>query len=509
MDITGDLLIGYGAVARSDRPLHGVDPATGEALEPGYVVAGADYVARAANLAWTAFPVYRRMPHGARADFLAAIAQNILDLDTQLVDRAVAETGLSATRIETERTRTVFQLRLFADVVRQGEFLDRRIDPPLPHRQPIPKPDLRLRQIPLGPVAVFGSSNFPLAFSAAGGDTVSALAAGCPVVVKGHPAHPGTGELVARAVLKAAKDCGMPEGVFSLLTGGIDTGTALVAHPHIKAVGFTGSRGGGLALGAIAARRPEPIPVFAEMSSVNPVFLLPAALANRSDEIARGYVASVTLGAGQFCTNPGLVLAVDAPDLERFLTTVAEVMAGVPAAPMLTANIHAVFKKGVDALSAHPDVARVAIGAEASGPTRSPPEIFVTTAQAFRADPHLGDEVFGASSLVIRCVDLADMQSLLESLEGQLTATLHLDDADLPLAEALLPVLEEKAGRVIVNGWPTNVEVSPAMVHGGPYPATSDSRTTSVGTMAIRRFLRPVSYQNFPESLLPADLRSA
>ena len=509
MDITGDLLIGYDAVARSDRPLHGVDPATGEALEPGYVVAEAEDVGRAADLAWAAFPVYRRISLDARADFLAAIGQNILDLGAQLVDRAVAETGLTATRIETERTRTVFQLRLFAEVVRQGEFLDRRIDPSLPHRQPIPKPDLRLRQIPLGPVAVFGSSNFPLAFSAAGGDTVSALAAGCPVVVKGHPAHPGTGELVARAVLKAAKDCGMPEGVFSLLTGGIDTGTALVAHPHIKAVGFTGSRGGGLALGAIAARRAEPIPVFAEMSSVNPVLLLPAALANRSDEIARGYVASVTLGAGQFCTNPGIVLAVDGPDLERFLTTVGEVMAGVPAAPMLTANIHAVFKKGVDALSVHPSVARIAIGAESSGPTRSPAEIFVTTAQAFRADPHLGDEVFGASSLVIRCVDLAEMQDLLESLEGQLTATFHLDDADLPVAQALLPVLEEKVGRVIVNGWPTNVEVSPAMVHGGPYPATSDSRTTSVGTMAIRRFLRPVCYQNFPSSLLPAELRSA
>jgi alpha-ketoglutaric semialdehyde dehydrogenase len=509
MDITGDLLIGFDAVTRAERPLHGIDPATGETLDPGYVVADASDVARAADLAWAAYPVYRGLSLDRRADFLAAIAQNILDLGPQLVERAVAETGLTATRIETERTRTVFQLRLYADVVRQSEFLDRRIDPPLPHRQPIPKPDLRLRQIPLGPVAVFGSSNFPLAFSAAGGDTVSALAAGCPVVVKGHPAHPGTGELVARAVLKAAQDCGMPEGVYSLLTGGIDTGTALVAHPHIKAVGFTGSRGGGLALAAIAAKRPEPIPVYAEMSSINPVLLLPSALTNRSEELARGYVASVTLGSGQFCTNPGIVLAVDGPDLDRFLATVGEVMAQVPAAPMLTANIHAVFKKGVDALSAHPDVTRVAIGAVSDGPTRSPAEIFVTTAEAFRADPHLADEVFGASSLVIRCTDLAEVQSLLEGLEGQLTATLHLDDADLSIAEGFLPVLEDKVGRIIVNGWPTNVEVSPAMVHGGPYPATSDSRTTSVGTMAIRRFLRPVSYQNFPQSLLPVDLRTA
>ena len=508
MDITGDLLIGYGAVARSERPLHAVDPGTGRTLEPGYVVAGADDVAAAADLAWAAYPVYRALSLEARADFLAAIAQNILDLGSQLVERAVAETGLTGGRIEVERTRTVFQLRLFADVVRRGEFLDLRFDPALPHRQPIPKPDLRLRQISLGPVAVFGSSNFPLAFSAAGGDTVSALAAGCPVVVKGHPAHPGTGELVARAVLKAAQDCGMPEGVFSLLTGGIDTGTALVAHPHIKAVGFTGSRAGGLALGAIAAKRAEPIPVFAEMSSVNPVLLLPAALANRSGEIAGGYVGSVTLGSGQFCTNPGIVLAVDGPDLDRFLGEVKTALAAVPAAPMLTANIHGVFKRGIDALSGHPDVTVVGRGATSDGPTRSPAEIFTTTSKAFLADPHLGDEVFGASSLVIRCDDLADMRRVVESLDGQLTTVLFLDDADLTIAGDVLPLLELKAGRIIVNGWPTNVEVSPAMVHGGPFPATSDSRTTSVGTMAIRRFLRPVSYQNFPIGLLPQELRA-
>ena len=507
MDVTGDLLIGYQAVARPDRPLHGVDPATGATLEPGFVVATADDVETAANLAWAAYPLFRQMSLHARADFLTTIAQNILDLGPQLVDRAVAETGLTATRIETERTRTVFQLRLFAEVVRKGEFLDLRFDPELPHRLPIPKPDLRLRQIPLGPVAVFGSSNFPLAFSAAGGDTVSALAAGCPVVVKGHPAHPGTGELVARAVLDAARTCRMPEGVYSLLTGGIETGTALVAHPHIKAVGFTGSRGGGLALAAIAAKRPQPIPVYAEMSSVNPVLLLPAALANRPEDIANGYIASVTIGSGQFCTNPGILLAVDGPDLVRFLEAVSRTLSPVPAAPMLTANIHGVFKKGVEALSSHADVTTVARGAVADGPTRSPAEIFTTTAQAFMNDPHLGEEIFGASSLIVRCRDLAEIRQVLESLEGQLTATLQLDDADIGLAREFLPLLELKAGRILVNGWPTNVEVSPAMVHGGPYPATSDSRTTSVGTMAIRRFLRPVSYQNFPGQLLPEELR--
>ncbi len=507
MDITGDLLIGFKSDSRADRPLHGVNPSTLETLAPGFIIATDADVAQAADLAWEAFLAYRQISLDKRADFLTAIAQNIVDLGDTLVARAVAETGLTATRIETERTRTVFQLRLFAEVVRAGEFLDRRVDPALPHRQPIPKPELRLRQIGLGPVAVFGSSNFPLAFSSAGGDTVSALAAGCPVIIKGHPAHPGTGELVARCIIDAARSTGMPDGVISFLMGGVETGKALVSHPRIKAVGFTGSRAGGLALCALAAARPEPIPVYAEMSSVNPVLLLPAAIANRSEEIAKGYVASLTLGAGQFCTNPGIVLALDGPELDGFIAHAGAALAQVEPAPMLTDRIHATFQAGVAAIAKNPKVVAEAQSAAAQGPTRSEARIFGTTAEAFLADADLGEEIFGAASLVVRCRDVADIIAVLDHMEGQLTATLHLDDADFPLAQQLTPHLELKAGRLLVNGWPTNVEVSSAMVHGGPFPATSDSRSTSVGTMAIRRFLRPVSYQNFPTALLPDDLK--
>ena len=507
MDITGDLLIGFKSVSRAERALRGVNPSTGEAIAPDFVIADEADVAEAAELAWNAFLTYRQIGLDKRADFLAAIAHTIADLGDTLVERAVAETGLTATRIETERTRTVFQLRLFADVVRAGEFLDRRIDPALPHRQPIPKPDLRLRQIGVGPVAVFGSSNFPLAFSSAGGDTVSALAAGCPVVIKGHPAHPGTGELVARCIVEAAKSTGMPDGVISFLMGGVETGKALVSHPRIKAVGFTGSRGGGLALCALAAARPEPIPVYSEMSSVNPVLLLPAALANRAEEIAKGYVASLTLGAGQFCTNPGIVLAIDGPELDGFIAQARAALALVEPAPMLTDRIHATFQHGVDTIAKNPNVVSEAQSATPQGPNRSEARVFGTTAEAFLADADLGEEIFGAASLVVRCRDVAEIIAVLDHMEGQLTATLHLDDADITLAQSLTPHLELKAGRLLVNGWPTNVEVSPAMVHGGPFPATSDSRTTSVGTMAIRRFLRPISYQNFPTALLPNELR--
>jgi NADP-dependent aldehyde dehydrogenase len=507
MDITGDLLIGQAQVGHDPRPITANNPATNTPLSPAFVEASADDVNRAAELAWSAFDAYRSAGYETRATFLETIATNILGLGTALIERAVDETGLTATRIETERTRTVFQLRLFAEVVRTGQFLDSRIDHALPHRQPIPKPDLRLRQIPLGPVAVFGSSNFPLAFSVAGGDTVSALAAGCPVVVKGHPAHPGTSELVGRAVQAAVKQCGLPEGTFSLLTGGVDTGVFLVKHPRIKAVGFTGSRGGGLALSALAAARPEPIPVYAEMSSINPVYLLPQALKVRAEAIADAFVASLTLGAGQFCTNPGLVLGLAGPDLDRFMAQAEQTLTATLAAPMLTSGIHAAFDRGLNTLLQHDGVETLARGISDGGANRTAGAIFATDAETFLADPVLSHEVFGASSLVIRCRDLAQMRDVSEQIEGQLTATLQIEPEDAEDARPLLPVLERTVGRIIVNGWPTNVEVSPAMVHGGPYPATSDSRTTSVGTMAIRRFLRPVCYQNFPAELLPAELR--
>ncbi|MBV9748300.1 MAG: aldehyde dehydrogenase (NADP(+)), partial [Acetobacteraceae bacterium] len=349
----------------------------------------------------------------------------------------------------------------------------------------------------------------PLAFSVAGGDTASALAAGCPVVVKAHPAHPGTSELVGRAVRDAVAACSLHEGVFSLLFGtGNWLGEALVQDPRIKAVGFTGSRGGGLALTRIAEQRPEPIPVFAEMSSINPVILLPGALARRATEIGRGFVASLTMGAGQFCTNPGLVLALqDAPGLDGFVQAAREALGVAPAATMLTQGIFQAYQGGVERLAARPGIEALARGQVGSGANHGQSALFATDAEGFLADESLREEIFGASSLLVRCRGLDAMRDLLERQEGQLTVTLQMDDADLDAARALLPTLERKAGRVLVNGWPTGVEVAHAMVHGGPFPATSDGRSTSVGSLAIRRFLRPVCYQSLPDALLPPALR--
>ncbi len=508
MPIHGEMLIGATALRGGDTEFHAVDPATGERLEPAFGGGGAAEVARACALAWGAFDAYRETGLEGRARFLATVAQNILDLGDDLIRRAMAESGLPRARLEGERGRTVGQLRLFAQVVREGSWLEARIDPAQPDRQPLPRSDLRQRHIPLGPVAVFGASNFPLAFSVAGSDTASALAAGCPVVVKAHSAHPGTSELVGRAVQAAVAACGLPEGVFSLLFGsGSRIGTALVADPRIKAVGFTGSRRGGVALMEVAAARPEPIPVYAEMSSINPVFLMPAALAARAEALGKAFVGSLTMGAGQFCTNPGILLAVDGPGLERFLAAAIEALGGSAAATMLTPGIHAAYDEGVARLAGNGAVTMLARGTACSGPHQCQGALFATTAEAFLADPALQEEVFGAASLVIRCPDVATLRTVAERLEGQLTATLQMDPDDTAAVRPLMPVLERKAGRILANGWPTGVEVCHAMVHGGPFPATSDSRSTSVGTLAIRRFLRPVCYQDIPTTLLPEALR--
>ncbi|MFD1623562.1 aldehyde dehydrogenase (NADP(+)) [Azospirillum griseum] len=508
MTIRGEMLIGATALRGTDTVFHAIDPSTGTALEPGFGGGGSAEVERACALAWDAFDAFRDTGLEARAAFLEAIADGIMAIGDELIQRAMAETGLPRPRLEGERGRTVGQLRLFARTVREGSWLDARIDPAQPDRAPLPRADLRQRHIALGPVAVFGASNFPLAFSVAGGDTASALAAGCPVVVKAHSAHPGTSELIGRAVQAAVAACGLPEGVFSLLFGsGNRVGTALVADPRIKAVGFTGSRTGGVALMKVAAARPEPIPVYAEMSSINPVILLPAALAARAEALGTGFVGSLTMGAGQFCTNPGLVLAIDGPDLDRFLDAAATAVGGAAPATMLTPGIHAAFTGGVARLSGNAAVTTRARGPETSGPHQCRAGLFTTSADAFLDDPALHEEIFGAASLVIRCAGSQALRAVLERLEGQLTATLHMDGADAEAARALLPVLERKAGRILANGWPTGVEVCEAMVHGGPFPATSDSRTTSVGTLAIRRFLRPVCYQDLPDALLPEALR--
>ncbi|GGZ34367.1 aldehyde dehydrogenase (NADP(+)) [Asticcacaulis endophyticus] len=505
--LTGDLLIGARTIARPERQPWAVNSATGEVLEPRFVETSSADVDQAAELAWQAFGVFRRTSPDVRSQFLLLIAQKLVALGDELIDRVHLETAIPKVRVVLERDRTVFQLRFFAHVVREEQFLDYTIDPARPERLPFPKPDLRLRQVALGPVAVFGSSNFPLAFSVAGGDTASALAAGCPVIVKGHPAHPGTSEMVGRAIQAAVAELNLPEGVFSLLTGGIDAGVALVKHPRIKAVGFTGSRGGGMALVGLAAARPEPIPVYAEMSSVNPVYLLPAALEARAEQMGEDYVASLTVSGGQLCTNPGIVIALQSPALDRFVASASATLGQVKAMPMLTAGIHANYANGLAAFAEHADVVLEARGIETGKINCTPGAIFSTTAKAFLNDPALSHEVFGASSIIVRCDNVDEMMQVTESLEGHLVGTLHLEPGDTEMARTVMEVLELKVGRLVVNGWPTGVEVSPAMVHGGPFPATSDSRSTSVGTSAIRRFLRPVSYQNVPQTLLPDGLK--
>ena len=507
--IDGSILIGAEA-RQSDTRFTSVDPATGEALRPDFSSAGPEAVDAACALAEAAFPTYAAITPERRGAFLDAAAQAILDIGDELIVRAMQESGLPRARLEGERARTVGQLRLFASVVRQGDWLDATIDPALPDRQPLPRPDLRRMNLPLGPVAVFGASNFPLAFSVAGGDTASALAAGCPVVVKGHPAHPGTGELVARAIAAAVASSSLPAGVFSYLPGETNAlGAALVADPRVKAVGFTGSRGGGLALVRIAAARAEPIPVYAEMSSINPVILFPAALAARGPVLAEAFVASLTMGAGQFCTNPGLVIGLDGPDLDAFVAAAGKVLEGSKSSTMLTPGIHAAFEKGVGALAGHDAVRTVARGCAGDGANQAVGALFETSAEQFLADSALGNEVFGASSIVVRCRDTAELAKVVTGLEGQLTATIQIDPADEPAAAEILPLLAQRVGRILANGWPTGVEVAHAMVHGGPFPATSDSRTTSVGSKAIERFLRPVCFQNLPASLIPAAIGDA
>jgi alpha-ketoglutaric semialdehyde dehydrogenase len=507
MQIHGEMLIGGSAVRGAKGTLRAFDPVHNTEIEPAFGAGGAEDVARACELAASAFDAYRQAPLETRARFLEAIAGNIVAPGDALIERAHVESALPKARLEGERGRTVGQLKLFATLVREGRWLTATLDSALPERKPLPRSDLRLQKVPVGPVAVFGASNFPLAFSVAGGDTASALAAGCPVVVKAHPAHLGTSELVGRAIQKAVADCGLPEGVFSLVIGaGNETGEALVKHPAIKSVGFTGSRRGGLALVEIASKRREPIPVFAEMSSVNPFFVLPGALAKRAVALANSFVDSVTLGVGQFCTNPGLVLVLEGVNTRTFIDAAAQALAKKDAQTMLTAGIASAYRSGVTQRGEQTGVQSVAQGAATEASCAALPVLFETTAAQFLATPQLEDEIFGPSSLIVTCTDVEEMIRVAEHLEGQLTATLQLEPEDYALARQLLPTLERKVGRILANGFPTGVEVSYAMVHGGPFPATSDARATSVGATAIERFLRPVCYQDLPPELLPEAL---
>ena len=509
MALTGEMLIGSHSVKGTAGSMRATNPATCTLLEPEFFGGTVKDVDAACALAEAAFDPFRATSLVQRAVFLEAIATGILDLGDELVERVMAESGLPRPRIEGERGRTVGQLRLFAALTREGRWLSATIDPALPERKPLPRADLRARMIPVGPVAVFGASNFPLAFSVAGGDTASALAAGCPVVAKSHPAHPGTSELIARVIQKAVADCDLPEGVFSLLIDDADNSVsqALVQHPCIMAVGFTGSRRVGRILVALAASREVPIPVYAEMSSINPVFLLPSALSERADAIGQGLIDSVSLGTGQFCTKPGIVIGVAGPAFDRFRTAALAAVQAKPATMMLTPGIHRAYGHGTERWANDPGVHSLAHGGEpapigCAGQTM----LFVTSGHYFLHYPNLLEEVFGPASLLVECSSEDEMIAVAKHIDGQLTATLHLAEGDAALAKKLLPTLERKAGRILCNGFPTGVEVTHAMVHGGPFPATSDSRVTSVGSMAIDRFVRPVCYQDFPGALLPAAL---
>lgn len=509
IEITGEMLIGARSVRGKQGVVQATDPATRNVLGPDFGGGSAKDVDDACVLAMRAFDAYRATSLEQRACFLEAIAQGILDLGDLLVERVMSESGLPRGRVEGERGRTVGQLKLFAALVREGRWLNVTLDSALPERKPLARPDLRTRKIPLGPVAVFGASNFPLAFSVAGGDTASALAAGCPVVAKSHPSHLGTSELVGRVIQKAIADSGLPEGVFSLLIGdGNAVGEALVAHRAIQAVGFTGSRRGGRALVAIAAAREVPIPVFAEMSSINPVFVLPGAAAQRAETIAQGLIDSVTLGTGQFCTKPGIVIGIEGADFDRFQHAAEAAIKAKAATTMLNSGIQSAYEHGTAQWAGEDKVAKLASGAASAAATCSgQPMLFATKAHHFLATPALMEEVFGPATLLIACKDPEELVAVAEHLSGQLTATVHLVEEDTELARRLLPVLERKAGRILANGFPTGVEVSYAMVHGGPSPATSDSRVTSVGAMAIERWLRPVCYQDIPSALLPEPLQ--
>ncbi len=532
MHISGANLVNGEAVPGSGPAFHGVRADTGEALEPQFREAGAEQIAAAASAADAAFREFSRTSPAVRAGFLRAIADEILALGDALIARASAETALPAARLENERGRTTSQLRMFADLLDEGSWVEARIDPGDPARTPVPRPDLRRMLVPLGPVAVFGASNFPLAFSVPGGDTASAFAAGCTVVFKAHPAHPGTSELAAGAILRAARTAGIPSGVFSLVHGwSHDVGLALVRHPLITAVGFTGSLRGGRALCDAAAARPSPIPVYAEMGSINPVFLLPSALRERGAAIARALAQSITLGVGQFCTSPGVLLGVRGPALDQLQNALAAHIAAAQPGVMLYDRLAAAYTSAIERAREHgaaqvPGTAEAqeagrgvsspsspAMDAAAQGEAtqtvrRVKPVLLAIDAERFARDATLREERFGPVSILVTADDAAGLERAAAALEGQLTASIHGTPADLLAHTRLIEILQRKAGRLIFNGVPTGVEVGHAMQHGGPWPASSDARSTSVGSAAITRFARPVCFQDFPGAALPPALRN-
>ncbi|MFZ0335695.1 MAG: aldehyde dehydrogenase (NADP(+)) [Candidatus Acidiferrales bacterium] len=513
--LTGRSILGHADGETRGKSFRATNPATGKEIDPQFYSASADEINQAAVLADRAFAIWSRASGKTKGALLRKIAEKIEALGDDLVTRATEETALTPARIKSETARTCFQLRLFAQVVEEGSWVGARIDQADPNRAPIPKPDIRSFYRALGPVAVFCASNFPLAFSVAGGDTASALAAGNPVVVKAHGAHPGTAEMVGQVVREATRECHAPEGIFSLLfAAGIDVGTSLVKHPLIKAVGFTGSLQGGRALMDVAAARPEPIPVFAEMGSINPVFILPGAMRERAAEIAKGTHASVTSAAGQFCTKPGIVVTAADPanvaQSREFATNLCELMRAGGDFTLLTSRIHDAYRSGTKSRANQPGVSELAQPAIAPGSVglRVAPILFETTASEFTREPSLHAEIFGPSTMLVTHSSREELLQLARSLEGHLTATIHGTEQDLRDYADLVAILESKVGRLIFNGFPTGLEVGHATVHGGPYPATSDGRSTSVGSQAIFRFARLVCFQNFPNASLPDELKN-
>lgn len=504
-------MIGFQAGSASGDAFYAMDPKTGKRIEPGFFSATKEDVEAAVRLAAKSFETYRRTSGRERATFLRSIAANIEAIAADAIDRAGQETALPQARLQSETGRTCGQLRLFALVAEEGSWVNARIDHAEPERKPVPKPDIRSMLRPLGPVVVFGASNFPLAFSTAGGDTASALAAGNPVIVKAHPAHPGTSELIGRAIEKSVRECGLPEGVFSLLfDAGTRVGTDLVKHPLVKAGGFTGSTVAGRALMDLAASRPEPIPFFAEMGSTNPVFILPGAMRERGDAIAAGLHASFTLGGGQFCTKPGMVFLQQGPEAQQFSEKLRQLVKTSPPFHLLTKAIGASYETAIGRRKSGAEAELVSEGAPAQsdGGFAVQSALFRTKAAAF-LESDLSGEIFGPTTLLVNDASRAQILAIANSLGGHLTATIHGTEDDLRAYADLISVLETKVGRLLFNGFPTGVEVTHAMVHGGPYPSTSDGRSTSVGSMAIFRFARPICYQGFPDAALPDELKNA
>ncbi len=510
IQIKGNSIIGFSDASEGTESVKAVDPSTGNEIEPPFVSATSNEVEKAADLAHTAFLVYSKKSGVERAAFLNEIATQIEALGDTLTQRAMQETGLPEARIKGETGRTTGQLRLFATVAEEGSWAQARIDTAIPDRAPLPKPDIRSIQRPIGPVVVFAASNFPLAFSTAGGDTASALAAGCPVIVKAHSSHPGTAELIARAVQKAAQKTGMPGGVFSLLFGGgRSVGSALVSHPAIKAVGFTGSTAGGTALMKVASERSEPIPVYAEMGSVNPVILLPNAISSQSENIANGLHISATMGVGQFCTNPGVVFVKQGPEGDAFIKTFVQKMKETAAQVMLNATIRSAYCEGVNHLKNNSRVKTHVANVEqqSNGACLGATAVFEADGATFLEDESLSHEIFVPGTTLIRWSNKEELLKLLESFTGQLTGTLHATEEEFSEYSEVISILERKVGRIVYNAFPTGVEVCHSMVHGGPFPATSDGRSTSVGTHAITRFTRLIAYQDSPQFLLPDELK--